>query len=86
MTCISDVRGTNSHVSFLIRALKSSIIANFQCGLDNASFGLRGTGEGVVEVVRLNGFFGLEIPDMLRVVILLDGRVVWAWLGSASWG
>ncbi|GJY44818.1 hypothetical protein Tco_0433031 [Tanacetum coccineum] len=45
-------------------------MALFQYGLDNASFGLRGMGHGDVVTKRLNGFFGLEIPDILRVCMV----------------
>ena len=53
-------------------------MACFQLGSKSDIFGLVGRGDGVTETERLNGAFGLWIPDMLRVVMVrafVDGGI-----------
>ena len=72
----SQGRGTKSHVLFLIRALNSDCIADFQLGSDKASLGFLGSGEMVgssMVTERLKSFLGLWIPRMLRVAMVLVG-------------
>jgi hypothetical protein len=72
----SQGRGTKSHVLFLIRALNSDCIADFQLGSDKASFEFLGSGEMVgssMVTERLKNFLGLWIPFMLRVAMVRVG-------------
>ncbi|GJU39055.1 hypothetical protein Tco_1192012 [Tanacetum coccineum] len=57
-------------------------MACFRLGSWNASFGFRGIGDGVVEVNKLNGVFVFVMPDMLRVVIVLNGSWTDGWRGA----
>ena len=76
MILTSQGRGTKSHVLFLIRASNSDCMADFQLGSDKARVGFLGRGEmagSLMDTERLKSFLGLEIPVMLRVVMVLVG-------------
>ena len=48
-------------------------MAGFQTGVLSASVGVRGNGSKGVEVWRLSGCLGLELPVMLRVCMVRGG-------------